>query len=215
MAKLTNCEISYERNKKLADYESQKFAAKFSILLDDGEDEDAVTELYGRQIVRFVHEKLGINSDIGITEKPNKAIASPAPTPSAPAIASSTAPVAPPLAVDEAPVIEKKKPGRKPNAEKAAPDAAAQITEKVLVAEGELASAPVITDKQLSEAITACVTVTGDPMACRRIVQDFFAAEEGKVWSSKEIPQARRQEYINRLAELKAAHKAAADVSSI
>lgn len=212
MAKLTNCEISYERSKKLADYESQKFAAKFSILLDDGEDPEEVTELYGRQLVRFVHSKLGINSEI---EVPNK-LSSPGGRGSPPAIAASTTVPQPPPAesiVDAAPP-ERKKPGRKPKAEEAAP-------ETMTATEAEAARvetvAVVITDKQLSEVIMATTEITKDPTAIRHQVQTYFPAPkgEGAAWASKELPQERRQEFLNWLEAAKAAARAKDDVSAI
>jgi len=198
MARITNGTVTFERSVKVADYENKKFAAQFSFILDEGDDEVAAAELYGRQIVRFVEDKLGLKSSIEL------------PATRATTAAAATAPVA-----TDAEAKPKGKPGRPTNAEKAAKAAnksadapsGAPASEPETVSH-ELSSAPSevpeITDAQLREKIQNHVGQHGDAVAVRKLVQSFFPAKEGKVWQSNELPSDRRADFLTKLAALAA-----------
>lgn len=206
MARMTNGTVTFERSVKVADYENKKFAAQFSFILDDDDDPESVAEMYGRQIVRFVEDKLGLKSSIALPEPAKKAeVGAGLPGKTVAQHAAETAEAKP-----------KGKPGRPSNAEKAARAAAnkqAASTSEAPASEPEtegheLSSAPSevpeITDAQLREKIQHHVAQHGDSTAVRRLVQSFFPAKEGKVWQSQELPNDRRQEFLDKMAALAA-----------
>lgn len=200
MAKLTNCEISYERSVKVADYENKKYAARFSVLIEDGDDADEVTELYGRQIVRFVEEKLGIKSEIIIPAR--KSISPASPTTASPAIASPAVPDVPHIvpAAGEAPIEVKPKrsPGR-PKKEEAAAKAAEPIVDDFPVEPAPAEAGPTITDAQLMEKIQNHVIKYTDQVEVRHLVQTFFPKTPNRVWASRELSQVDRPAFLQKM----------------
>lgn len=211
MAKFTNVELSFERSVKKADYENAKFAARFSVLIEDGDDAEEITNLYGRQIVRFVEERLGLRSEINVlsaaeveAKREAKRVAS---IPGIPATAVVQA-------AEEAKTEKVKGTPGRPKKDKPAEatEAAPAVSDAPVVA---------ITDTQLTEAITSTVAHLADeqsPAQIKHLVQSFFPEGSGKVWGSRELPQNRRQEFLDRLADMKAAKakaKKADDVADI
>lgn len=121
MAKITNGTVTYERSVKVADYENKKFGASFSFIVDDGEDAEAATELFGRQIVRFVEEKLGLVpgvAPLAVRDNPvrkatDKMAAAKAEKVAAVAEAGNSGPPPPPTTANEVPdEPAPRKPGR-------------------------------------------------------------------------------------------------------
>lgn len=197
-------EFSYVRRCKTGDYEHKELAAKISFSLDVGEDYDDAVNRVGVLAITRVHQMLGLK-DTSIVI-PAKALSE--------LPKSVSKPVE--VAVEE-PAPVRAKPSRTPRVPvapvKAEPEPNVPINDDVMVVEDETdefgetvqPDHPPITDADLIAAIKSRAASGIPPSKIKDLTRTYMATEADKAApKSGRIAQHQRQEFLSKLAELKA-----------
>jgi hypothetical protein len=200
--------VIYGRTVKTGDYENKRIDIELAFTVDDGQDAEAVVGVVGQMAVKKAHELLGLKAPAvaPTTEQANGAKEAAAERMNA---AEGKAPK-PPRAPKPAPAKPEPKPEalkdelevEQPKAEAPKPETPADDWETAGAAEPPKE----ITDKELSDAAIRKVTELqkdhqgAAPAMIRKLIATFFTEPAGKML--RDIPQARRQEFLDKLKAL-------------
>ena len=194
MVQITNGKINYGRTIKTGDFESKRGDVELSFSIPEDESHDIAVRHVHFVAKKHLHEILGHPEDkvvLGVAEAPAK--------PSAKAEKPKTAAKIPATVAktDDAASVEE--PGEKTPAFLGKKDEAIEDSIDDLL--GIDVAAKDITDKELTDATQKCQSQHKNPTAIRKILTDLgIKMPPGRVI---DLPQAKRQEYLDKLLEVK------------
>lgn len=201
---ITSGSVEYTRTIKTGDYENAKASVRLDFNVAEGADHTKTMATAAAQAHAKAHEMLGLKVD-----RVAQTLAAMPPAPAQPALPS---PAAVPLTGTEGPP-DRRKPGR-PAGSKNKPDPAPAAAADVELPEADDGLADIlgeepperppvkeVTDKELTEAITAVNARIKNAAAIRAVIGEFIAPP-GK---ASQIEQSKRAEFLAKLNGLKPA----------
>jgi len=213
-SQITGGEVGFGRTVKTGDFENKRVDVKLSFTVGDGEDYSTILALAAQQAHAKCHEMLGLR------EKPLPAPANqPAPGANGKVAPTTTGPIVetagPAEAANKArakrpPKIEQPDPAavdvaaEQPPAKTPEPPKAAEPDPAAVVEEEWAGAASEITDADLMGAITKKNGEIKNPVLIRNLIGKYVPAPK----PAREIPQDKRQAFLNELTALKPAQAA-------